>query len=156
MAYPYDLDYEAAAKAKSHKEPVLKTNRSMWKMMLLSILTFGIYLIVFFIPFSFDIDKVMPKKDGSKTFNFLLAYILGIFTGSIVMWIWYYHITDRIETALEQRGIDYSFSTGDFWGWYLIGSLILVGPFIYYHKLCKAMNLLCEDFNKKNEQQAKA
>ena len=50
--------------------------------------------------------------------------------------------------ALEERGIAYDFGTSDFWGWYFLGSLVIVGPFIYFHKLCTAMNLLCEDYNK--------
>ena len=29
------------------------------------------------------------------------------------------------------------------------GSFILVGEFVYFHKLCTAMNLLCEDYNAK-------
>ncbi len=150
MAYPYDLDYEAAAKEKAHKEPVLKTNRSMWKLMILNILTLGIYNILFFIPFSFDIDKIAPKRDGSKTFNYLFAWILAIFTLNVVVWAWFYHITQRVEEALTEHSIDYSFGMSDFWLWYLLGSFILVGPFVYFHKLCKAMNLLCEDYNEKN------
>ena len=147
MAYPYDLDYEAAAKAKSHKEPVLKTNRSMWKLMILNILTLSIYSIIFFIPFSFDIDKIAPKSDRSKTMNFLLAYGISLVTFNIMLDVWHYQIAARISEALEARNIDYEFGTGDFWGWFIFGSLILVGPFIYFHKLCKAMNLLCEHYN---------
>ena len=154
MAYPYDLDYEAAAKERAHKEPVLKTNRQMWKLMLFNILTLGIYSILFFIPFSFDIDKAAPKRDGSKTFNYLFAYVLAMITGNIAMFVWFFHITQRIEDALAQRGIEYSLSMGDFWGWYVLGSFILVGPFVYFHKLCTAMNLLCADFNERNEKNA--
>lgn len=154
MAYPYDLDYEAAAKERAHKEPVLKTNRQMWKLMLFNILTLGIYSILFFIPFSFDIDKAAPKRDGSKTFNYLFAYVLAMVTGNIAMFVWFFHITQRIEDALAQRGIEYSLSMGDFWGWYVLGSFILVGPFVYFHKLCTAMNLLCADFNERNEKNA--
>ena len=151
MAYPYNLDYEAASMEKSHKEPVLKTDRQMWKLMLLTYLTCGIYSILFFIPFSFDIDKVAPKRDGGKTFNFLFAYLIGMVTGSIAILVWFYHITERVEEALLARGLDDSvISMSDFWLWYVLGSLILVGPFIYFHKLCKAMNMLCEDFNEKN------
>ena len=145
MAYPYSYDYEE----KEIKPPKLKTDRSMWKLMILNILTLGIYGIVFFIPFSFDLDKIAPKRDRSKTMNYLVAYILSIFTFSFVLLIWYYQITCRIEEALAQRNIDYEFSTGTFWGWYFLGSFILVGPFVYFHKLCKAMNLLCENYNEK-------
>ena len=50
--YPYDID------EKKYEPPKLKTNRSMWKLIILQILTLGIYGIVFFIPFSFDLDKI--------------------------------------------------------------------------------------------------
>jgi hypothetical protein len=41
----------------------------MWKLILLNVLTLGIYSIIFFIPFSFDLDKIAPKSDRSKTMN---------------------------------------------------------------------------------------
>ena len=40
-----------------------------------------------------------------------------------------------------------SFSAGSFWGWNVLGSLIVVGPFIYLHKMFKAMNLLAAHYN---------
>lgn len=145
MPYPYSYDDEA----KEYKPPKLETNRGMWKLMILSILTLGIYGIIFFIPFSFDLDKVAPKPDRSKTMNYIFAYLLSLFTMSIVLTIWHYHIAQRIEEALEQRKIDYQFGTNSFWLWYFFGSLFLVGPFIYFHKMCQAMNLLCKDYNEK-------
>ena len=48
---------------------------------------------------------------------------------------------------LNRRGIAYSFGAGDFWGWGILGAFIFVGPFVYYHKLFKAANLLAADFN---------
>lgn len=146
MAYKYPYDDEE----KKYKPPRLQTNRSMWKLMLLSLCTFGIYEIMFFIPFSFDIDLIAPKPDRSKTFNFLWAYILAYFTMSIVIIIWHYQMAERIEEALDKYNIDYEFSMSDFWLWYVVGSFFLVGPFVYFHKLCTAMNLLCEAYNKEN------
>lgn len=147
MAYQYGYDYEE----KKYTPPTLQTDRSMWKLMLLSTVTLSIYGIIFFIPFSFDLDKVAPKPDRSKTMNFLVAYIASLFTFSIVMAFWHYHIAQRIEEALIERDIRYEFGTNDFWWWYCFGSLMLgVGTFVYFHKLCKAMNLLCADYNEKN------
>lgn len=143
MAYRYSYDEEE----KKYQEPKLVTNRNMWKLMILNILTLGIYSIFFFIPFSFDLDKVDPKREREKTMNFFVAYILSLFTFSIVITIWHYHIAKRVEEALAFRKIDYDFSTGDFWKWYFFGSFIIVGPFIYFHKLCSAMNLLCRSYN---------
>ncbi len=143
MAYRYPYDEEE----KKYTPPKLATDRSMWKLMILSILTLGIYGIIFFIPFSFDIDKIAPKSDHTKTPNFLFAYIFSIFTFNIVLDIWQYQMAGRIEEALGERNISCSFSKNDFWLWFILGSFILVGPFVYFHKLCKAMNLLCENYN---------
>ncbi len=147
MPYPYSYDYEAQEKEKKFKQIKLKTDRSAWKLIIFNILTLGIYPIVFFIPFAFDLDKIAPKSDRSKTMNYLFAYILAIFTFSIVLDVWHYQISSRVEEALAKRNISYEFSTSTFWGWFFFGSLILVGPYIYFYKLCKAMNLLCESYN---------
>ena len=95
MPYPYDLDYEA----KKFKVQPLKTDRNGWKFIILNVLTLGIYSIIFFISLSFDLDKVAPKSDRSKTPNFLAAYILSFFTFSIFLLIWHYHVADRIDDA---------------------------------------------------------
>ena len=147
MANYYQYDYEAQRKEKEYKTVQLQTNRQMWKLMLFSVLTLGLYAIFFFIPFSFDIEKVSPRHTNEKMMNYLWAHILSIFTLSIVVDIWHFHIAERVEDALSDRDINYDFGTNDFWLWFILGSLILVGPFIYFHKLCTAMNLLCEDYN---------
>ena len=143
MSYKYSYDYEE----KPYVAPKLKTNRSVWKFILFSILTLGFYEIIFFIPLSFDLDKVSPSRDRSKTMNYLTAWILSLFTFKIVIHIWNYMFVSRVADALSERGIDYKFGTSDFWIWLLLGSFIIVGPFVYVHKLCKAMNLLCESYN---------
>ena len=147
MANYYSYDYEAQQKEKEYKPTKLKTDRKMWKLILFNFLTLGLYSIFFFIPLSFDIDKVAPRRDGGRTMNYLWAYVFSLFTFSIVIDIWHYLLARRIEDALSARKINYDFSTSDFWVWFLLGSFILVGPFVYFHKLCTAMNLLCEDYN---------
>lgn len=144
MSYNYQYGFEEEVK---YQPPKLKTNRKLWKVVLFNILTLGIYSIVFFDPLASELDKIYPKRDGTKTMRFILAFILSLFTFSIVMLVWYHHISDRIEESLIRRKINYNFGTNDFWFWYLLGSLILVGPFVYIHKLCTAMNLLCESYN---------
>ena len=149
MPYPYSLDEEAQKKEAEYKVRKLKTNRNLWLFMLLNILTLGIYSILFFIPFSFDLDKIDPRADRSKTMNYLFAYILAFFTFFIILYIWHYQIAERVEDALNKRHISYTFGTNVFWGWFVLGSLILIGPFVYFHKLFKAMNLLSADYNDK-------
>ena len=171
MAYKYSYGDE-----KEVNLPKLPTNRNFLKFWILNVLTFGIYSIFFFIPFAFDLDTVSPKRDGTKTFNYFAAYILAGITGSIVYWIWFYMLTERIEDAIAERHINYDFTLGDFWKWLFCGTLIFavpflfflnapvdnyiwlpflilmsVGPIVYHCKLCKAMNLLCAAYNEKNE-----
>ena len=143
MAYQYPYDNEE----KEYKQPKLKTNRNMWKFLILNILTLGIYGIIFFILFSYDLDKAAPKSDRTKTMNFLIAFIISFFTFSIVLVVWHYQIAGRVEETLRERDIPYEFGTSTFWCWYFFGAFILVGSFVYIHKLCKAMNLLCEHYN---------
>lgn len=126
----------------------LKTNRGMVKALLLSLITFGIYGIVFYSKLSEDINTVASRYDGKKTMHYcLLFFIIAPITAGIGAIVWSHRISARIGDQLTRRGIAYHFGAGTFWGWNVLGSLIGVGPFIYLHKLCKAMNLLCTDYN---------
>ena len=126
----------------------LKTNRRLVKLILLGILTFGIYPLVVFTGISTGINQIASRYDGRKTMHFcLLNFLVGPVTLGIAALVWHHRLCDRIDDELRRRGLAYRFSTGSFWGWNILGCLILVGPFIYQHKLCKAMNLLCEDYN---------
>lgn len=126
----------------------LKTNRGLLKYILLGLITFGIYPIVVMSGISSDINMIASKYDGKKTMHFcLLFFIFAGLTLGIAPIVWYHRISNRIGKELARRGIGYSFGAGSFWGWNVLGSLIGVGPFIYLHKLCKAMNKLAADYN---------
>ena len=114
----------------------LKTNRSLLKYILLSIITLGIYGIVVMSNVSTDINTIASRYDGKKTMHYcLVLFIFSWLTLGIVPLVWNHKISDRIGAELTRRGIDYQFGAGTFWGWGILGSLILVGPFIYTHKL---------------------
>jgi hypothetical protein len=126
----------------------LKTNRGLLKFILLSLITFGIYGIVVMSSVSTDINLIAGKYDGKKTMHYCLVYfIFSWLTLGIVPLVWSHKISDRIGHELARRGIAYSFGAGTFWGWNILGSFIIVGPFIYIHKLLTAMNLLSENYN---------
>ena len=55
----------------------------------------------------------------------------------------------RVGDELRRRNIDYQFGAKTFWLWNVLGSLILVGPFVFVHKLMKAMNRINGDFNRR-------
>ena len=124
-----------------------KTNYGMLKTILLSMITFGIYGLVVFSNMSTDINVIASKYDGKKTMHYcLLVFVFSWLTFGIAPIVWCHRISARIGKELARRGISYSFGAGSFWGWNVLGSIIVVGPFVYLHKLCKAMNLLGEDF----------
>lgn len=126
----------------------LKTNRGLVKLILLSLITFGIYSIVWFSSVSTDINLIASRYDGKKTMHYcLLLFIVSPLTFGIAAIVWFHKISARIGNELNRRGIDYSFSAGTYWLWNVLGSFILVGPFIYMHKLAVAMNKLSENYN---------
>lgn len=126
----------------------LKTNKGLVKYILLSLITFGIYPLVIMSSISSDINLIASRYDGKKTMHYcLLTFIFTWLTFGIAPFVWYHRISNRIGNELNRRGIAYSFGAGSFWGWFILGSFIFVGPFIYLHKLFKAMNLLSADYN---------
>lgn len=128
----------------------LKTNRSLLKFILLSIITLGIYSIVVMSEISSDINTIAGRYDGKKTMHYCLVFfVFSWLTFGILPIIWYHKLSNRIGNELNRRGIPYSFSAATLWLWGVLGSLIIVGPFIYTHKLLKSMNLLAADYNVK-------
>lgn len=126
----------------------LKTDRSAGMFILLSIVTLGIYTIVFYSGISQDINTIASRYDGKNTMHYcLIFFLLGPVTIGIMTLVWFTQLSGRIGTELRRRGINYSFGGGTFWGWNVLGIFILVGPFIYAAKICKAFNLLAEDYN---------
>lgn len=101
----------------------LPTNRSLLKFILLSIITLGIYGLV--------------------------VLIFSWLTMGIVPLVWAHRFSNRVGSELLRRNLPYQFDAGTFWLWNVLGSLIVVGPFVYTHKLLTAMNMLCTDYNAK-------
>lgn len=126
----------------------LKTNKGLLKTILLSLVTFGIYGLVVMSSVSNDINVVASRYDGKKTMHYcLLAFVIGPITLGIAVFVWFHKLSNRIGDELRRRGIDYSLSASDYWLWNVLGGLIIVGPFIYLHKLFTAVNKMNEDYN---------
>lgn len=127
----------------------LPTERGLLKMILLGLITFGIYPLVVYSKISEEINLVASKHDGKHTMHFCLIYfIFSWLTLGIATFVWFHRISNRMGDELKRRGIDYSFDASDFWIWEVLGSLIIVGPFIFVHKFLKAMNQINADYNK--------
>lgn len=128
----------------------LRTNRGLAKMFFLGMLTLGIYPLVVESHISEELNLIASRHDGRRTMHFCLIYfIFSWLTLGIAPFVWYHRTSDRMGGELARRQIGYSFGATDFWLWCILGSLILVGPYIYVYKRMKAMNLINADYNQK-------
>ncbi len=126
----------------------LKTNRSLLVTILLSLITFGIYALVVHCGVSNDLNIIASRYDGRRTMHYaLLIFVVAPLTLGIGYLVWNHNICKRIDNELRRRNIAYTCSVSTFWLWGVLGSFILIGPFVYTHKLFKASNLLCEHYN---------
>lgn len=131
------------------KAPALQlpTERGLAKMVFLGILTLGIYPTVIWSRIVTELNLAASRYDGARTMSYFGMCLLAPITLMIYPIVWFHCFCRRVGAELERRGIQYKFGASAFWLWNVLGSLILVGPFIFVHKLMKAMNMINKDFN---------
>ena len=140
-------DYQAQQPAGPVRQ--LKTNRSFIKTILLTFVTFGIYSLITYGKIADEVNLVCSRYDGKKTMNYyLLIFIVTPLTLGIAPLVWMHKICNRMGNELKRRQIDYNFGAKDFWLWGTIGSIIVVGPFIFAHKFFTSVNKMNESYNK--------
>ncbi len=124
----------------------LATNRKLWKNILLTTVTFGIYWFIFWGRYARDMN-IVCAGDGKRTRGAAFRFFIGILTEGIYNYVWIFGNGKRLRENCDRRGIPCSLSGGSALLWSTLGSLILVGPFIVEHKVCSAMNRLCDAYN---------
>ena len=127
----------------------LPTKRGLGKMIFLGLITGGIYPTVIYSKIITELNIAASRYDGKRTTTFFGMLMLAPLTLSIYTFVWFHNLCVRIGEELQRRGIDYKFGPSQFWLWNILGSFILVGPFVFLHKLLKSMNLINKDFNEK-------
>lgn len=128
----------------------LKTDRGLLKFILLSFITLGIYGLIVTAHISEDVNVVCSKYDGKKTMNYwLLIFLVGPFTLGIGYIVWMHKLCERIGKEADRRGLGCNFGAATFWLWNVLGTFILVGPFIFLHKLLSTVNAINQDYNQK-------
>jgi len=130
----------------------LKADRNFIMYFLLSFVTCGIYSIIMMYGITEDLNTIASRHDGKKSMNYILVILLSLVTFGIYAFVWYHGISNRIGDEIKRRGIkDHVFSSNTFWGWYVLGSLIAVGPIVYMIKFFEAINALAADYNAKGQ-----
>lgn len=127
----------------------LPTGRGLGKMFFLGILTLGIYPTVIWSRIVTELNLAASRYDGKRTMPYFAMCTLAPITLGIYLLVWMHQFCGRVSEELKRRGIDYKFGAKTFWLWNVLGSLILVGPFIFVHKLMKSMNQINGDFNRR-------
>lgn len=126
----------------------LRTDRSLLTMVLLSIITFGIYALWLVARSGEDLNIIASAWDRRRTMNYwLVALLLAPFTLGIIHFYWEHTTCERIAAEQQRRGIPVDVTPADFWIWCVLGCLIIVGPFVYRHKWLTAMNNLSQHYN---------
>lgn len=126
----------------------LRTKRGLAKFILLGIITLGIYDLWQMSEIGESLNLMASRRDGKKTMHYcLLFFLVGPFTLGIGYLVWFHRMSGRIGEEQRARGMAPTVTAATFWLWDFLGSLIIVGPAIYYYKLLHAMNDLSADYN---------
>jgi len=127
----------------------LPTGRGLGKMFFLSILTLGIYPLVIYSRIVTELNIAASRYDGERTIPYFGMMMLAPITLMIYPLVWIHGLCRRIGAELQRRGLNYRFGASSFWLWNVLGSLIIVGPFVFIHKMMKSMNKINADFNER-------
>lgn len=126
----------------------MNNERALWKYIVFGILTCGIYTIVVWSGIGEDINTAASRRDGKKTMHYCLVFfLLQEVTCGIFGIIWFHQISQRIGDEARARGMQTDLGASTYWLWNVLGSLIVVGPFIYVHKVLEAMNYIASSYN---------
>ena len=128
----------------------MKTDRSLLVYILLSIMTCGIYSIIFWYMYTEDINKVCAG-DGNESPNYILVWLLSIVTCGIYGFYWYYKQGNRLQAAAPRYGLSFQENGTSVLLWILLGTFLCgIGMFVAIHILIKNLNAIAIEYNNKS------
>lgn len=119
-------------------KPVYIQSRNIATCVILSIVTCGIYGIIWFISMVDDVNQVSENNGSSGGVVFLLSLV----TCSIYMWYWMYKTGSDLNTAKKMRGVPEDSSASVL---YLILSVVGLS-IVSYALIQNELNKLAENF----------
>ncbi len=125
----------------------LKTDRGLLKLILLSIITLGIYGLYFEYKLIKDVNKACTY-DGKHTKGVIAMVLLTLITLGIYAFVYYYGRAERINAACTHYGVRSEISGSTMLLWMILGSFIAIGPLVARYLEIKSMNTLCAAYNK--------
>jgi hypothetical protein len=127
--------------------------RGLAGLIILSIITLGIYGLYWIHKLAKDVNAIC-EGDGKKTGGLLKYLLLGLITFGIYDLVWLYMLGDRLQDNGPKYNLTLKESGGAVLLWYILGSFIIIGPFIALHIIIKNTNALADGYNKKLVPQA--
>ena len=123
---------------------MMKTNRGWFKTVFFSIITLGIYSLVWMNGLRKDVNKV---AEGKKLPNIIVAILLGLVTLFIYPLVWELKLINRLYRSAARMGVE---RKGSFAfiiiSWTLL-SWTLVCPLIALSGICKTANNIGKAYN---------
>ncbi len=121
---------------------MLDSNRRLWKCIVFSALTGGIYGYYFIHKLAKDVN-VVCAGDGEKTPGLWQYLLFGICTLGIYDLYWEYKLADRLQKNAYRYGTSFSENGATVLKWTIFGSLLFgIGPFIGVYIIIKNTNIL--------------
>lgn len=121
--------------------------RNYLVMVLLSIITCGIYGIIFWYQYTEDLNTVC-NGDGKETQNYIIVILLNFITCGIYGLIWMYGIGNRLQENAPRYGHNFNENGTTVLLWYILGAfLCFIGYFYAQYILVKNMNALADRYN---------
>ena len=98
-------------------------------------------------PYQQPAPAPMPLKVMNNERALWKYIVFGPITCGIITLVWYHQMSERLGSEARARGFATNLSAATFWLWFVLGSLIFVGPFVYTYKVCEAMNAVANSYN---------
>ncbi len=124
----------------------LKTNRGLFKTLIFSLFTCGIYTMYLIHAWAEETNTAC-EGDGKKTRGLIGFILLSIVTLSIYSIVWYYGLAERTNAKVVAGGKSGRITGAGYLLWSILGSFILVGPAVALYKLIHQINDSNELFN---------
>ena len=123
--------------------------RSFWKYVLLSIVTCGIYSIVFFYSWTEENNRICAG-DGKDSQNYIIVLLLSLVTCGIYFYVWIYQRAQRLQDNAPRYGLQITDSGSNILLFTILGSFIGGGAYIGEYFLIKNQNMLAAAYNQYN------
>ena len=125
----------------------MRTDRTFWRSVLLTIVTLGIYPIYLIENIAAD-TNIACSRDGKRTWGAFPFFVLGILTLGIFPLIWHCQVIGRYRHLCKQQGEECCISLRFYLLFALLGAPTLVLPLIATARFIAAYTQACRIFNK--------